>query len=127
MSLDFSDIPLRNRAFSEKAMTFIDQAPKNFLSAIMDLIAIETGNRTAREHWQKRQLQNLLQHAAQRSAFWQKRIGTDKITNINLSDLHILTRHEVANQVETEGSLLAGESAKKNSTSGSSGIPVQFF
>ena len=108
-------------------MTFIDQAPKNFLSAIMDLIAIETGNRTTREHWQKRQLQNLLQHAAQRSAFWRMRIGTDKITNINLPDLPILTRHEVVNQVETEGSLLAGESAKKHSTSGSSGIPVQFF
>jgi phenylacetate-CoA ligase len=129
MLLDFSDIPLRNRAFSEKPMTFVDQAPKNFLSDIIDLVAIETGNRTAREHWQKRQIQNLFQHAAQKSAFWRKRMGTNKINDINLSDLRILTRHEVANQVETEGSLLAGERipAKTHATSGSSGIPVQFF
>jgi phenylacetate-coenzyme A ligase PaaK-like adenylate-forming protein len=129
MPLDFSDIALRNRAFSEKPMTFVDQAPKNFLSAIIDLIAIETGNRIARQHWQKKQVQNLLQHATQKSAFWRKRIGANEINHFDLSDLPILTRHEVANQVETEGSLLLGGPIppKKHSTSGSSGIPVQFF
>ncbi|MGO9947694.1 MAG: hypothetical protein ACLPWG_12680, partial [Steroidobacteraceae bacterium] len=55
MILDFSALPFKNRAFSEKPMTFIDQAPKEFLSAIIDLIAIETGNRTAREYWQNKQ------------------------------------------------------------------------
>lgn len=130
MQLDFSQVPLRNKAFSEKPMTFIDQAPKNFLAAIIDLVAIETGNRTAREHWQQKQLQNLLQHAAQRSAFWRERIGTKKINEINLADLPILTRFDVVKQVETEGSLLAHSGTipiKKHATSGSSGTPVHFF
>jgi hypothetical protein len=41
MRVDFSGVPLKNRAFSEKPMTFIDQAPKNFLGAIIDLVAID--------------------------------------------------------------------------------------
>jgi phenylacetate-coenzyme A ligase PaaK-like adenylate-forming protein len=130
MRFDFSKLPLKNRAFSEKPMTFIDQAPKNFLAAIIDLVAIETGNRTAREYWQQKQLQNLLQHAAQRSAFWRERIGTNKINDINLSRLPILTRSEVVKQVAAEGSLLPpGERIRtmKHSTSGSSGTPVHFF
>jgi phenylacetate-CoA ligase len=130
MTFDFSQAPVKNRAFSEKAMTFIDQEPKNFLAAIIDLIAIETGNRTAREYWQKKQLQNLLQHAAQRSEFWRRRIGARKIAGIHLSDLPMLTRSELAKQVETEGSLLppgGNIPSKKHATSGSSGTPVQFF
>ena len=43
MRLDFSDLPLKETAFSDKPMTFIDQGPKNFLGAVMDLVAIETG------------------------------------------------------------------------------------
>ena len=30
MQFDFSKLPLKNRAFSEKPMTFIDQEAKNF-------------------------------------------------------------------------------------------------
>jgi phenylacetate-CoA ligase len=127
MMLDFSALPFKNRAFSEKPMTFIDKAPRDFLSAIIDLIAIETGNRTAREYWQNKQLQNLLQHAVQRSAFWRKRIGTKRIKDINLSDLPVLTRSDIVKQVENEGSLLPKGGVTKSSTSGSSGTPVQFF
>ena len=130
MRFDFSDTPLKSRAFSEQPMTFIDPAPKNFLAAIIDLVAIETGNRTAREHWQHKQLQNLLQHAVQRSAFWRQRVGTKKINDIKLSDLPILTRSDVTKQVETDGSLLPASGTirtKKYATSGSSGMPVQFF
>jgi len=130
MTLDFSQTPLKNRAFSEKPMSFIDQEPKNFLAAITDLAAIETGSRTARDYWQKKQLQNLLQHAAQRSEFWRKRIGTRQINGISLADLPVLTRSDLAKQVETEGNLLplvGNIPAKKHATSGSSGTPVQFF
>ncbi len=130
MRFDFSNVPLKNRAFSETPMTFIDQEAKNYLASIIDLVAIETGNRTAREHWQNKQLQNLLQHAAQRSAFWRARIGTRKIDGIRLSDLPILTRIDVVKQVATEGSLLPARgklSTNKHSTSGSSGTPVEFF
>ena len=130
MRFDFSDFPLKNRAFSEKPMAFIDQAPKNFLAAVIDLVAIETGNRSSREYWQRKQLENLFQHAAQRSAFWRERIGTKKINDIELSDLPILTRSDVVKQAATEGSLLPPNGpvrTKKYLTSGSSGTPVSFF
>ena len=127
MRLDFSDLPLKETAFSDKPMTFIDQGPKNFLGAVMDLVAIETGDRRAREHWQQKQIDNLLSHAARKSAFWRKRIGANKAAN--LERLPILTRADVRTQVEAEGSLLAGERIKtmKHATSGSSGTPIQFF
>jgi phenylacetate-CoA ligase len=130
MRFDFSDTPFRRQAFSEKPMSFIDQAPKNILGAVIDLVAIETGNANARDYWQHKQLQNLLQHAAQRSAFWRNRIGTKRVTDIGLSNLPILTRNDLTKQFEAEGSLLpAGGTmrATKNATSGSSGRPVQFF
>jgi phenylacetate-coenzyme A ligase PaaK-like adenylate-forming protein len=130
MQFDFSKLPLKNRAFSEKPMTFIDQEAKNFLAAVIDVVAIETGNRAAREYWQNKQLQNLLQFASQKSAFWRERIGARKIKDIGPSDLPVLTRSDVAKQVEIEGSLLPADGTiptKKFATSGSSGTPVQFF
>jgi phenylacetate-coenzyme A ligase PaaK-like adenylate-forming protein len=130
MRLDFSQLPLKDRAFSEKPMTFIDQAPKNFLGAILDLVAIETGNRNARENWQQSQLRNLLQHAAQRSAFWRERIGPGKIHDTTFAKLPILSRSDVARQVKAEGPLLSRQDrirTIKHGTSGSSGTPVQFF
>jgi hypothetical protein len=45
LRLDFSEAPLKNRAFSEKPMSFVDEAPKALLGAIIDVVAIETGNR----------------------------------------------------------------------------------
>ena len=130
MRFDFSRLPLRNRAFSDKPMTFCDAEPKGALSSIIDLIAIETGKRNARENWQKAQLTNLLKHAHERSPFWRKRIGTKKISAVKLSDLPILTRNDVVRQVKSEGSLLAPHDRMRvfpHSTSGSSGVPVQFF
>jgi phenylacetate-CoA ligase len=78
MRIDFSKAPIKNRAFSEKPMTFIDQPSKDFFAGIIDLIAIETGNRIAREHWQQKQLQNLLRHAVQRSRFGATASGRNK-------------------------------------------------
>src|SRR3978361_1409219 len=130
MLFDLSKVELKNRAFSERPMTFIDQESKNFLAAILDLVAIETGNRAARKHWQQKQLQNLLQHAAQQSVFWRKRLGAKPAKDIDLSDLPVLDRGDVVRQVETEGSLLrpnGGIAASKLSTSGSSGTPATFF
>jgi phenylacetate-CoA ligase len=130
MKFDFSELPLKNRAFSEKPMTFGNAEPKSFLSAIVDVIAIETGKRKARENWQKAQLRNLLKHAHERSPFWRKRMGARKANDLELSDLPILTRNEVAQQVKGEGSLLRqgdGLGVQMHSTSGSSGTPLQFF
>lgn len=130
MRLSFSDLPIRNRAFSEKPMTFCDQGPKNCLSAIVDVAAIETGNRNARDHWQRVQLRNLLSHCAQRSAFWRQRIGTRKIADVALPSLPILDRTAVIKQIADEGSLLKEDDqirTRSSSTSGSSGVPVKFF
>jgi len=130
MRLDFSSLPLKNRAFSDERMTFIDAEAGNFLSAIMDLVAIETGNPVAREHWQRKQLENLLSHAARRSEFWRKRIGARKLDGIALADLPVQSRADVIAQVGTEGALVRPPDqlrVHKHSTSGSSGVPVEFF
>ncbi len=111
-------------------MTFCDPAPKNFLSNIIDLVAIETGDRKARENWQAIQLHNLLMHASQRSAFWRQRIGTRRISDVALSSLPILDRSNVVKQVESEGSLLRPNDqigVTTRATSGSSGVPTKFF
>lgn len=130
MKLDLSNVRISNRGFSEQPMRFVDPEPKKFLSDIIDLIALETGNRKAREYWQRRQLQNLLKHASMHSQFWRKRIGSRKANDIQLSDLPVLTRSDVVEQVAREGSLLAsnaGLRVKRHLTSGSSGTPVEFF
>jgi len=111
-------------------MTFIDKLPKEILSAILDVVAIETGNRSAREYWQQTQLQGLLLHAAQRSPIWKKRIGTLKAKGMRLSALPVQSRADAVRQVESEGSLIkVNETSRilKHSTSGSTGAPVTFF
>jgi len=130
MRLDFSDMPIKKRAFSEKPMTFCDPEPKNFLSAILDIAAIETGNPLARQHWQTAQLRNLINHATERSPFWGQRIGTRKLSGLALSSLPILDRGTVVKQVADEGPLLRPSdqiAVNNSSTSGSSGAPVKFF
>ncbi|MGE5305897.1 MAG: hypothetical protein ACM3TN_21495 [Alphaproteobacteria bacterium] len=129
MKIGLSQLQIGNRAFSERPMTFLDSAPKSHFSDILDLIAIETGNRKAREHWQKVQLKNLLKYAAARSSFWRKRIRTEDLKNVDLLKLPILSRTDVVNMVENEGCLLSsadGLGVTTNATSGSSGTRVRF-
>src|SRR5262245_23141001 len=129
MRIDFSQTELMDNAFSDRPMTFCDSAPKNFLLAVLDLVAIETGTRRARENWYNTQLQNLLSHAHRRSTFWKQRIGK-KIDKVTLPDLPILSRRDLVEQVMTEGSLLGGSdqiTVTKHSTSGSSGTPTEFY
>ena len=92
MTFDFSEHRLRDGAYSKSPTTFLDAAPKELLSAIMEIALIETGSRSAREHWQQVQLHNLLNHAAQRSDFWRSRIGRRETSDVDLSSLPILTR-----------------------------------
>ena len=130
MNFDFSAYPLHDKAYSGRPMTILDQEPKAMLSAITEVALIETGNRLAREHWQKVQLGNLIKHAVQRSAFWRKRIADNVSSNIELAFLPILTRHDLRKQVASEGSLLRpsdGIATGPHATSGSSGIPASFF
>src|SRR5262245_37646732 len=130
MYFDFSGYRLRNRAYSQSPMTILDAEPKAALSTLAEIALIETGDRSAREHWQQIQLHNLLKHVIQRSAFWRSPIGDKRISDIDLASLPILTRQDLRTQVATEGPLLRaadGFLTKARATSGSSGVPVEFF
>ncbi len=130
MIFDFSGYRLRNRGYSEKPMTILDPEPRAMLLALTEIALIETGGRSAREHWQQVQLRNLVSHATQRSAFWRSRIGGRKASDIDLASLPILTRQDLRTQVASEGPLLRaadGLLTKAHATSGSSGVPVSFF
>ncbi len=131
MRLDFSGSPLRGRPFSEKPMTFCKPEDVTTLAGLIDLIAIETGERAAREHWQAAQLRNLLGHALQHSAVWRQRLGAKRLPpNVQLADLPVLTRSDLRAQVGAEGSLVKPPNplpAQKHTTSGSSGTPADFF
>jgi phenylacetate-CoA ligase len=129
MKFDFSGCPISDEAFSEGPMTILDATPKAMLAGIVEIALIETGNRKSRERWQKAQLRNLLTHAAQRSQFWRGRMGW-RTSDAKLGTLPILTREDVKKQVAAEGPLLSSTEVggpKPHSTSGSSGVPVQFF
>lgn len=112
-------------------MTILDAAePKAMLCAIFEVALLETGSPHARQRWQQTQFSNLLKHVSQRSAFWKKRIGEKKPSDIKLAALPILTRQDVRNQFTAEGSLLRasdGIPTKLHATSGSTGTPVQFY
>jgi phenylacetate-CoA ligase len=128
MKLDFSKYAVSGRGYAARPMAFLDIVPGKILGAIVELALIETGDRAARERWQKIQLRNLLTHASQRSAFWRERLGA-KQSVTKLRALPILARADVKHQVEQEGSLLRpadGLETFKHGTSGSSGIPVEF-
>ena len=130
MKLDLSQFKLNNRAFSEAPMSFLGPEPQQFLTNVIDVIAVETGNPTATEAWQKSQIRNLLRHAQAQSPFWRKRIGTKALNSIRLTDLPIMTRDDLRSQFASEGSLVksgAALKATKHSTSGSSGKPVEFY
>src|SRR3954469_12925374 len=128
MKFDFSKYPVSNRGYSEKPMTFLDIGAGKFFGGIFELILIETGSRHARAEWQKAQLRNLLTHATQRSGFWRGRVA-GKRPDGKLGALPVLTRTDLRQQVEQEGSLLRpndGLQTVIHATSGSSGTPVRF-
>lgn len=130
MKLDLSHFSLANRAFSEQPMAFMDSEPKQYLSNMLDLIAVETAHAAAVESWQKTQIKNLLKHAYSRSAFWRKRVGGKALKSIKLGDLPILRRDDMRAQFHAEGSLVdpaSGLAVFKSHSSGSSGRPVQFY
>jgi phenylacetate-CoA ligase len=130
VNFDFSEYRLRNRGYSERPMSILDPEPKATLSILTEICLLETGNRSAREHWQQIQLRNLVNHVTQRSAFWRSRIGGRRASDIDLVSLPMLTRQDLRTQVASEGPLLRaadGVSTKAHATSGSSGVPVSFF
>src|SRR5947207_7990016 len=102
---DFSSLSLR-KAFSKAPMTFFQSGPRDFLGAVLDVVAIETGGRSAREGWQQDQLRNLIRHVLHRSALWRAKIGNIEAGDIELANLPGSTRLDVQQQVRSEGPLL---------------------
>ncbi len=127
----FSDLiarPLNPHAYNDRPFTFVDQAAHNELGNIAAVDLIENGDRTAREHWQDRQLANLLRHAHAKSKFWRQRMPSRTIGPGILKFLPVQSRADVAAQTEREGSLVADGAAPASSvyaSTGSTGTPVQ--
>ena len=131
MIFDFSGYRLRNGGYSETPMTILDPEPRALLSAITEIALIETGNRSAREHWQQIQLRNLVNHVTatlgllaiadwqQESFRYRSRLAADTHA-AGLAHTGRLGRPAAA------GGGWAFDQASHN-TSGSSGVPVQFF
>ena len=126
MRFDFSEFPFNERAFSDRPMAFARPEVTRFLTALIELMALESGPRAARAAWQAAQTANLLRHATDRSPFWRSRIGAEKA----LAKLPILSRADLRDQVSREGALLGPAdriAVKTHASSGSSGEPVSFF
>ncbi len=131
VKLDFSTLPFRDNAFSQRPTAVLDAAaPKGLLLSIMEIVLLETGSRVAREKWQRAQLRNLLQFVSERSPLWRGRIGSSKHSDMAPADLPVQSRRDVVEQVAKEGALIRPQdriSVHEHTTSGSSGVPVKFF
>ncbi len=108
-------------------MTFFDQEVHNTLAAVTSIDLLENGCPTARRRWQESQLSNLLAHASRNSSFWKKRLPAGAIQIDQLCLLPILTRQQLASQIDREGPLVRTKAIKSYTTSGSTGVPVSVF
>jgi phenylacetate-CoA ligase len=82
--------------------------------------------------WQRRRLGRLLGHAARQSGWWRERLSPflgDR--GVTLGDLPLMSRQQYRESIETAGGALSMPAehgaAHKQSTSGSTGVPVEFF
>jgi phenylacetate-CoA ligase len=129
LQFDLGSLALQETAYSARPMTILEPGEtKAALAVILEIALVETGDKAAREHWQQNQLDNLFNHSRERSAFWRKRIGDGK--GSDLRALPPLTRQQLVEQVAAEGCLLTKADqipVSQSATSGSSGMPVRFF
>jgi phenylacetate-CoA ligase len=129
MQLDFKNRNQNANGYSDQSFNFLDQDVHNSIAHIVSIDLIENGDRSARESWQRKQLGNLINHAYVRSEFWRRRIPSGWRRQDALRKLPILTRKDIAAQVQKEGSLLAdkAEGASSYETTGSTGTPLKVF
>jgi phenylacetate-CoA ligase len=129
----FSDLtarPLNPDAYGDRPFALLDQAAQHDLATITAIDLIENGDRTAREHWQNRQLTNLLRHAHARSKFWRQRMPSRMINHGIMKYLPIQSREDIAAQATLEGSLIAGDAnapISNYASTGSTGTPVKIY
>jgi phenylacetate-CoA ligase len=81
--------------------------------------------------WQRQRLSQLLTHAAAHSPWWHRRLSNVAARQVALEDLPLMSREHYRESIEAAGGPLqmpaAHGAAHKHSTSGSSGVPVEFF
>jgi phenylacetate-CoA ligase len=131
MQLDFKNRNQNANGYSDQPFNFLDQDVHNSVAHIVSIDLIENGDRSARESWQHNQLGNLINHAYVRSEFWRRRIPSGWRRQDALRKLPILTRKEIAAEVQKEGSLFPDkgrdQAALTYETTGSTGTPLRVF
>jgi phenylacetate-CoA ligase len=131
MKISFSDIPLQLGAFCGDATQFMRRNDNHALGRVLELIAIETGDRCAREAWQHQQLNNLVQFCRSRSKYLENKLKNYEMSNpTSIKLIEPSSRVDIRRQVAEEGCLLHADDKIKgyeHFTSGSSGIPLKFY
>jgi phenylacetate-CoA ligase len=128
--MNLTNRPLSSTAFDAHPFAILNHTQRNDIANIAAIDLIENGDRNAREHWQKKQLTNLLRHAHARSSFWRQRMPSRMIDHGIKNYLPIQSRDDITSQVKLEGSLMAkdrGASSLSYASTGSTGTPVELF
>ena len=130
MSFSFKDRPQNISGYGEQPFAFLDPDAHQVVGHIASIDLIENGDRAARARWQKKQLSNLINHAYVRSGFWRQRIPADADPQNALQRFPILSRKDIAMQVQQEGSLFHDKkqgTPATYETTGSTGTPLKVF
>tara|TARA_B110000285_G_scaffold3972_1_gene4260 strand:- start:26 stop:1417 length:1392 start_codon:yes stop_codon:yes gene_type:complete len=130
MDFRFLSNRMKSSAFSSRPFSFLDTKERDAFALVMEILLLETGSRRSCETWQDNQLAALSGQARKRSKFWADRITKIPKNKKDLKNLPILTRKDLQQQVESEGSLIRPADrigVKSGSSSGSSGTPVNFY
>ena len=129
MQSDFRNRIQNVNGYSDQSYHFLDPEAHNCVALIASIDLIENGDGPAREHWQKKQLGNLINHAYVRSDYWRQRIPSGSGRQDILKTLPILTRKDIAAQVQKEGSLTDKKQGAVSTyeTTGSTGTPLKVF
>ena len=130
MQSSFKGRPQNVSGYGDQPFNFLDSDAHRVVGHIASIDLIENGDRAARENWQKKQLGNLTNHAYVRSEFWRKRIPASAGRQDILQNFPVLTRKDIALQVQAEGSLFGDKkqrSTETYETTGSTGAPLKVF
>jgi phenylacetate-coenzyme A ligase PaaK-like adenylate-forming protein len=116
--------------YGDQPFSFLDSEAHRAIGHIASIDLIENGDKAARENWQSKQLGNLTSHACVRSEFWRSRIPSGVGRQDILSGMPMLTRKEIALQVQKEGSLYGDKkqgTVLTYETTGSTGTPLKVY
>jgi phenylacetate-coenzyme A ligase PaaK-like adenylate-forming protein len=130
MQLSFRGRHQNINGYADQPFAFIDPDAHRMLGHIASIDLIEDGDRKAREYWQKKQFANLVNHAFLRSEIWRQRIPSGPGRQDVVQNFPILTRKDIAAQVQKEGSLYGDKKQRSISTyetTGSTGTPLKVF